>query len=233
MPDLILERSPEEVAAVVAKHLAEAEAFKATAAKEHADARRLDAVAEQVEIELARNVEKREFELAANTNHLVYVFNGEVATASVNACIDQLVRWHRTRPAEDIEIIFNSPGGSVVAGLALWDVIQDIKRDHNVTTVAYGMAASMAGILLQAGHERIMGAESWLMIHEASFGAAGKIGEVEDTVEWIKMVQKRILRIFASRSHLSERQLENKWKRKDFWISSDYALELGLIDSIR
>ena len=55
----------------------------------------------------------------------------------------------------------------------------------------------MAGILLQAGDIRIMGAESWLMIHEISFGASGKIGEIEDTVEWVKKIQERVVKIFA------------------------------------
>jgi ATP-dependent protease ClpP protease subunit len=95
------------------------------------------------------------------------------------------------------------------------------------------MAASMAGILLQAGDTRVMAKESWLMIHEASFGASGKIGDVEDTVEWVKMVQERILSIFSERSGLTKAFLKKNWQRKNWWISSDYALKLNLIDEVR
>jgi ATP-dependent protease ClpP protease subunit len=95
------------------------------------------------------------------------------------------------------------------------------------------MAASMAGILLQAGHQRIMGRESWLMIHEASFSASGKTGDVEDTVEWVKAMQERILNIFATRSKMTKSALKRKWTRKNWWISSDEALKLGFVDEIR
>src|SRR5690606_17844148 len=102
-----------------------------------------------------------------------------------------------------------------------------------VTTIVNGIAASMAGILLQAGSVRVMGTESWLMIHEVSFGAQGKIGEIEDTVSWVKMVQERVKRIFSDRSHLSVEEVEELWRRKDAWLSSEKALELGLVDEVR
>jgi ATP-dependent protease ClpP protease subunit len=94
------------------------------------------------------------------------------------------------------------------------------------------MAASMAGILLQAGDERVMGKETWVLLHEASFLAAGKIGEVDDTVEWVKKVQKRILAIFAGRSNLSRSQIERRWKRKDWWLSSTDCLKHGFVDKV-
>lgn len=91
----------------------------------------------------------------------------------------------------------------------------------------------MAGILLQAGDIRVMGRESWLMLHEAAFGAQGKVGEVEDTVEWVKKIQERILNIFAQHSSLSRAQIKRRWTRKDWWIDSDEALRLGFVDEIR
>jgi len=69
--------------------------------------------------------------------------------------------------------------------MALYDYVRGLRRQgHHVTTSSLGYAASMAGILLQVGDKRIMGAESWLLIHEGSFGAVGSVGQVEDTVEW-------------------------------------------------
>ena len=142
--------------------------------------------------------EKRQEELAAHKYHHVYFFKGAVTDDSADKCMSQLTQWMRNEPGCDIEIIFNSPGGSVTAGLALWDHIQFVRAaDHKVTTSTIGMAASMAGILLQAGDTRVMGKESWLLIHQASFGTQGSFGEVEDTVKWIERIQERILDIFA------------------------------------
>ncbi len=185
-------------------------------------------------IQLAREVRKDQAELALDFYHKVYNFGTAVTESSTKACMNQLTQWMRNDPACEIEIVFNSPGGSIVDGMALWDFIQMVRaKGHKVTTSTIGMAASMAGILLQAGDVRIMGRQSWLMIHEASFGAMGKIGEVEDTVEWVKRMQDRILDIFSERSTLTKKQLATRWKRTNWWISSDEALELGLVDEVR
>jgi ATP-dependent protease ClpP protease subunit len=80
------------------------------------------------------------------------------------------------------------------------------------------------------------------MIHEASFGASGKTGEIEDRVDWIKRVQDQFLSIFAERcaeadpatatKKLSKRQIKDKWSRTDWWINAEEALEYGLVDEI-
>lgn len=172
-------------------------------------------------------------ELAKDEHHRVYVFDKQVGEASVTACIHKLAEWSRNDPGCDIEIVFNSPGGSVIDGMALYDYICQVKRKgHKVTTNTLGMAASMAGILLQAGDVRQMGSEAWLLIHEGSFGAGGSVGQVEDTVEWVKKIQLRILAIFASRSTLTAKQIQNRWSRRDWWLSSDDALKLGFIDEV-
>ncbi len=91
----------------------------------------------------------------------------------------------------------------------------------------------MAGILLQAGDVRTMGRESWLLIHQAAFSALGSTYEIEDRVEWVKRIQDRILDIFADRSKLTKAQIRRRWHRKDWWIDSDEALKLGLVDELR
>lgn len=234
---LVTELSPAEEA----KMLAEADQARALAAKYEqerlralAETRLAEAAAAQAEIGLARDTHKHKLELAADEHHLFYPFVGEVSSKSVDACMDQLTIWMRTRPGEPIEIQFNSPGGSVVDGLALWDFIQTLKvKGHHITTSAIGYAASMAGILLQAGDARVIGRESWLMIHETSFGVYGKFGEVADRTDWIKRVQLRILDIFASRSTLSAEEIGDLWERKDWWLDSTECLELGFVDQIR
>ena len=233
----------EALAAVELAALNKANAVKALAESEKlvAETRGADIAArynEHVEAVAALDRQNREYDerkrRATDEYHHVYVFKESVSAASVANCEARLREWMRNDPECDIEINFNSPGGSVIDGMALWDFIQQVRaRGHNVTTSTIGYAASMAGILLQAGDVRIMGAESWLMIHEISFGASGKIGEIEDTVEWVKKIQERVVKIFASRSTMTAAYIRKNWTRRDWWISSDEALKLGLIDKIR
>ena len=179
--------------------------------------------------------------LASDANHHVFRFTAEVNEMSVALCISSLTRWARNNPKCDITIIFCSPGGSITDGFALYDFIQDLKRSgHKVTTKTHGMAASMAGVLLQAGTERVMGREAWMLIHEASFLAYGKMGSVEDTVAWVKKMCERIAEIFAERAAKATNGDQKKiaafikknWERKDWWLDATEAHKLGFCDKI-
>ena len=193
--------------------------------------------------ELSYNHHKREEEkvLATDRYNKVYRFVFPVQEDSVQDCMNILSRWSRTDPGCDIEIVFCSPGGSIIDGFALFDFIQDLKKKgHKVTTKTIGYAASMAGVLLQAGTERVMGRESWMLIHEASFLAYGKMGAVEDTVDWVKRMCERIAGIFAERAANKTKKnakvikafIKKNWKRKDWWLDAEEALSLGFCDRI-
>ena len=106
-------------------------------------------------------------------------------------------------------------------------------KGHKVVTGSLGMAASMAGILLQAGDVRWIGHQAWMMIHRAAFGAIGKTYEVEDEVKLVKRIEERCLDIFVSRSNLSKMKIKRNWDRKDWWIDADECLEMGLVDEVR
>lgn len=252
------DRTPDEVVAAVEKLRAErlheeANAIKAMAEakKAEAEARKLEAEAAEAEHKTAvcahvraREDEKREKELLGDEYSRIYRFDQTVGSTSVANCARTLELWARQDAVErqktgrkkpcPIEIVFYSPGGEVISGMALFDHIRRIsKMGHHITTVCSGYAASMAGILLQAGDTRVMGKESYILIHEVSFGAGGKIGEVEDEVAFVKKIQSRVLHIFAERSSLTVRQLDNRWKRKDWWLDSDEALELKIVDEVR
>lgn len=234
--------TPEEVRdAMIEKLKAEAEHFKSEAAKSNTErlglkemARQAKAQADTAELMVRQNERTEQELLAQNKYHLVYTFDQPVGSGSVKDCIHQLTEWSRTRPGADLEIIFNSPGGKIVDGMALFDFIRYLRtKDHKITTSTIGYAASMAGILLQAGDHRVMGREAWLLIHQGSFGVVGTAGEVEDTVAWMKQLQNRILDIFVERSKLTKKQLQHRWQRKDWWISSQEALKLGFVDEVR
>jgi ATP-dependent Clp endopeptidase proteolytic subunit ClpP len=173
-------------------------------------------------------------EKAADDENHLYRFGSEVSGGSVGSCIKKLTEWHRLDPKCGIEVIFSSPGGSIIDGFELFDYMQYLRNEgHHLTTGTLGMAASMAGILLQAGDTRWIGQQAWMMIHRAAFGAYGKTFEIEDEVKFVKRVEERILDIFTSRSELTRNKIKRNWERKDWWISSEEAVELQLVDEIR
>jgi ATP-dependent Clp endopeptidase proteolytic subunit ClpP len=218
------------------KRKAEAEARKAEAEarKAEEEARLLSYQADLGAVTAAAGVRKEQELLASDKYNHVYMLNDMINATSVKACIEQLTLWSRLSPGCAIDIIINSPGGSVIDGMMLFDFIQSLRRKgHYITTYAMGYAASMAGILLQAGDRRIMGKESYVLIHEISTGAIGKIGEIEDVVEFVKKIQERVLKIFESRSNKSAAYFEKHWRRKDWWLSSDECLAIGIVDEVQ
>tara|TARA_Y100001973_G_C5194100_1_gene333014 strand:+ start:1012 stop:1758 length:747 start_codon:yes stop_codon:yes gene_type:complete len=241
-------KSKKEIDAEVAKTLAEAQQISAEIEKTKAETKKLELEQAKIaldlervkiynqETQLALDKKQREDrrERAADEENMIYRFNTTVDKTHVNDCMVKLTQWSRRHPKCDIEIVFSSGGGSIIEGFVLFDFIQELRsRGHKVTTGSLGMAASMAGILLQSGDTRWMGHQAWMMIHRAAFGAIGKTYEIEDEVAWIKRIEDRILEIFEKKSDLTRTKIKRNWDRKDWWISSDEALELGLIDEIR
>ena len=215
---------------------AETRKLEAETRKLKAEARQAQAEADVAAIKRDEAVRKERDTLAEARFQHIYYFTSDVTASSARECASKLGTWSRQDPGCDIEIIFTSPGGSVIDGMYLFDVIQDLRRSgHKVVTGTYGMAASMAGILLQAGDERWMSQQSWLLIHKASFGAMGSMDDVEDRVKWVKRIEKRIVDIFVSRSDgkLSASKIRRNWDRRDWWLTAEQALDLGLIDEIR
>ena len=171
--------------------------------------------------------------LAQNEHHHVYQFSDQVSDASVKKCINQLTTWSRNDPECDIEITINSPGGDTIAGFALIDFITDLRsKGHAVTTSALGMAASMAGVILQAGTNRVMGKNAFLLLHEGSMGASGDFGSVEDRVKFMKLLHEHILDLFADRATVTKAFIRKNWLRTDWWIGADTALKHGFIDKV-
>jgi ATP-dependent Clp endopeptidase proteolytic subunit ClpP len=227
-------RTREEIKAGVAKLKAEALKAEAEARKVKAEAESAETKAEKERLEFERYKKERTERLAADSQNHVYRFSGAVGDQSVTKCRNTLTEWSRCSPGCDIEIVFASGGGGITAGFELFDYIQQLRgRGHNITTGSLGMAASMAGVLLQAGEKRWIGHQSWILIHRAAFGAIGKTFEIEDEVELVKRIEERIIQIFTSRSTLTRLKIKRNWDRKDWWLNADEALEMGLVDEVR
>jgi len=203
-------------------------------AKTEAETRKTSADAGKSEIEFEKAYSSRQKELLSDEENHLYRFSKEVSYGSVQACMSKLTQWHRKDPECGIEIVFSSPGGSIIDGFELFDFIQYLRgKGHHIITGSLGMAASMAGVLLQAGDVRWIGHQAWLMIHRAAFGAIGKTYEIEDEVKLVKRIEGRILDIFTSRSNLTKHKIVRNWDRKDWWIDADEAVEMGLVDEVR
>lgn len=171
--------------------------------------------------------------LASNDEFRIYPFNGTVSQGSADACISYLGQWFREDPKKSIKIVFNSPGGGVIPGLALFDFITTLRdQGTKIDTESIGWAASMGGILLQAGETRSLGKHAYMLIHEVSAGAIGSVSEMEDELKFTKRLQSRILDILADRSTMSKSQIRRKWKKTDWWLDATEALKYGFIDEI-
>lgn len=143
----------------------------------------------------------------------------------------QLLFLESTDPSKDIQIYFNSPGGSVYAGLGIYDTMQYITAD--VATICTGMAASMAAVLMTAGTKGKRSAltHSRIMIHQPMGGAQGQASDIEITAREIKKIKAELYNIIAEHSGQTFEQIE-KDSDRDYWMTSQEAVDYGMIDEI-
>ncbi len=219
--------------AITSKEQAEISALIAETRKHNAETSNFELSSKLVALTLKQQERQEGDELAADHRVHVFPFFTEITKTSTFKCMEQLGFWSRREPKCKMQIVFNSPGGSITDGLALYDYLGIVKRaGHEVEISAIGMAASMAGVLLQAGTVRTMGANAYLLIHEVSGQSQGKMSEIEDSEAFMKRLQARLLDILASRSKISKEKIAENWKRRDWWLDSKEALKLGFIDRI-
>ena len=160
------------------------------------------------------------------------IFIGEqVSDPLANYLIAQMLYLQMQDPSKDINVYINSPGGSVTAGLAIYDTMQFLTCDVN--TYCMGMAASMGSVLLCAGTKgkRYALPNSTVMIHQVSGGAQGTASDVERTVEFMYGLKKRLNAILAKHTGQTIAQIE-KDSDRDNYMSAEAACAYGLVDKV-
>ena len=150
---------------------------------------------------------------------------------TANVIQAQLLYLDSADPGKDISIYLNSPGGSVYAGLGIYDTMQYIQS--NVSTICTGMAASMASVLLVAGEQgkRFALQHSRVMIHQPLGGMQGQASDMEITVREIQKLKKELYTIIAEHSHNSYERIERDSDR-DYWMTAEEAKAYGMIDEV-
>lgn len=155
----------------------------------------------------------------------------DVNDYTANVIQAQLLYLDSADPGKDVSIYINSPGGSVYAGLGIYDTMQYIKSD--VSTICTGMAASMAAVLLVAGEKgkRFALRHSRVMIHQPMGGAQGQASDIEITAREIQKLKKELYTIIADHSGQPFDKVERDSDR-DYWMTAAEAKEYGMIDDV-
>ena len=164
-------------------------------------------------------------------NERIVFLGDEVNSDTASLVIAQLLFLESEDPDKDIFLYINSPGGSVTAGMGIYDTMQYIKCD--VSTICVGMAASMGAFLLAGGAKgkRMILPNAEVMIHQPSGGAQGQATEIQITAEWILRTKKNLAKILAENCNQPVEKVMEDTER-DHWMSAEQAREYGLVDHI-
>ena len=161
----------------------------------------------------------------------IIVLSDEVNDVTASLVVAQMLFLEAEDPDKDIQLYINSPGGSVTAGMAIYDTMQYVKCD--VSTMCVGMAASMGAFLLAAGAKgkRFSLPNSTIMIHQPIGGAKGQATDIKIHAEWILKVKKSLNEILSERTGQPLSKVEIDTER-DYFMSAAEAKEYGLVDQV-
>lgn len=161
----------------------------------------------------------------------IIFLGGPINDAAANVVIAQLLFLEHEDPKKDIQLYVNSPGGSVTAGLAIYDTMQYVKPD--VSTICIGVAASMGAVLLAAGEKgkRFSLPNSEVLLHQVMGGAEGQAVEIEITARHIIKIKDKLNQILAKHTGQPLAKIEKDTDR-DFYMSAEEAKDYGIIDKI-
>ena len=161
----------------------------------------------------------------------IIFLGGEIDDDVANVIVAQMLFLEMENPDADISLYINSPGGSVTAGMAIYDTMHYVKCP--VRTVCIGMAASMGAFLLMAGEKgkRLALPNSEVMIHQPLGGASGQASDVQIRAEWLLKTKQKMNRLISEMTGQSLKTVEKDADR-DFFMGAKEALEYGIIDEI-
>ena len=156
---------------------------------------------------------------------------GPVNDATANLIVAQMLFLESENPDKDIHFYINSPGGSVSAGMAIFDTMQFIKPD--VSTLCVGMAASMGAFLLAAGAKgkRFALPNSTILIHQPSGGFQGQVSDIERHAQYVIDLKHRFIKLMAQFTGRPEKQVEQDHDRDNF-LWAEAAMEYGIVDKV-
>ena len=157
---------------------------------------------------------------------------GPVEDHMANLVVAQMLFLESENPDKDIHLYINSPGGSVTAGMSIYDTMQFIRPD--VSTLCVGQAASMGAFLLAAGTagKRYALPNSRMMLHQPSGGSRGVAADIEIQAQEILLMRERLNKLIAEHTGQDEATVAKDTDR-DFWMSPDAALDYGLVDKVQ
>lgn len=161
----------------------------------------------------------------------IVFLDGEVTDHSASVIIAQLLFLEAEDPDKDIMFYINSPGGSITAGMAIYDTMQYLRSD--VSTICIGMAASMGAFLLAAGAKgkRKVLPNAEIMIHQPSGGASGAATDIAIVAERIVRLKNKLNQILAERTGQPIKKIQEDMER-DFYMEAEQAKEYGIVDEI-
>lgn len=161
----------------------------------------------------------------------IIFLSGPINDGAANTVVAQLLFLEHEDPKKDIKLYINSPGGSVTAGMAIYDTMQYIKPD--VSTICIGMAASMAAVLLAAGKKgkRIALPNSEILLHQIMGGTEGQAVEIEIAAKHILKIKDRLNQIISKHTGQPFAKVEKDTDR-DFHLSAQEAKDYGVVDEI-
>ncbi len=164
-------------------------------------------------------------------NDRIIMLSEEVNDATASLIVAQLLYLEAQDPDKDIQFYINSPGGSVTAGMAIYDTMQYIKPD--VSTICIGLAASMGAFLLSSGAKgkRLALPNSEIMIHQPSGGSQGQCTDIQIQAEQILKIKRNLNRILAENTGKAIETIEHDCER-DYFMSAQEAMDYGLIDKV-
>jgi len=160
----------------------------------------------------------------------IIILNGEITDNSSNIVVAQLL-YLDSLNNDDISLYINSPGGSITAGMAIFDTMNFIKSD--ISTICVGMAASMAAFLLSSGEKgkRYILPNAEVMIHQPLGGAQGQATEIKIAAERILKLKKKLNKILSDNTGKDIDTIDNDTER-DYFMDSDEALNYGIVDKV-